>query len=389
MFFRSISQRLRASSNPLVELQPLPVNPDEAVVVALVPAHNEEDSIAATIQALLDQDRVPERIVVICDNCTDSTYEIAQAFCAYPAVTVVMTVGNAHKKSGALNWAWSNYAQDADILIGLDADTILPPNAVSDWVQEFYDTPGLGGSSSKFTMRGDEFLVRLQRAEFAKWTLSSLKRGWTSVLAGTGCAVRNDLLKQVTARYGREGPWTYDSEVEDFELTYRIRELGYFCQVSPTVRAYTDAMRSLKSLWGQRMKWQVGTVDDLLRLGINRLTLLDWMQQALGLLAALTRAVWVFLLIVAVTPYGQLQPSWYWLLFTGAFVFSDTIAALFIPHRDRKDVLFAVALVPQEMFAWMRAAWFVTAWAEVLRSRVTKVKKDRWELQYAAEGGER
>src|SRR5690606_3029353 len=150
---------------------------------------------------------------------------------------------------------------------GLDADTVLPSNAVKDWVQEFYNDPLLGGSSSKFTMLGSEFMVRLQRAEFAKWTMTSLKRGWTSVLAGTGCAIRNDVLRHVVEIYEREGPWTYDSEVEDFELTYRIRELGFYCQVSPTVRAYTDAMRSMKALWGQRMKWQVGTVDDLLRIG--------------------------------------------------------------------------------------------------------------------------
>lgn len=383
--FKFVSDSLRSARVQQVSLAPLPTEPADARVVALVPAHNEEASIAATIQALLDQERVPDRIVVVPNGCSDETATVARRFAG---VTVLELPKLEHKKSEALNIAWQQYARDADIVIGLDADTILPPNAVKDWVHEFYNDPLLGGSSSKFTMLGDEFMVRLQRAEFAKWTMTSLKRGWTSVLAGTGCAIRNDALRHVVDLHGREGPWTYDSEVEDFELTYRIRELGFYCQVSPTVRAYTDAMRSMKALWGQRMKWQVGTVDDLLRIGVNRLTLVDWLQQAFGLVAAFTRILWVLLLVVAASPYGDLNPSWYWLVFSGIFIFSDTVAALFIPHRDKKDVLYAAALFPQELFAWMRATWFLVAWAEVLKSRVTKVKKDRWELQYAAEGGE-
>src|SRR5262249_42139819 len=159
-------------------------------------------------------------------------------------------------------------------------DTILPPNAVADWEHEFAADERLAGSSSKFTMLGSKLLVRLQRFEFATWTDTSLRRGWTSVLAGTGCCIRNDALRMVVAgAHGSarlDGPWSYESQVEDFELTYRIRELGYHCHVSPTVRAYTDAMDTVRALWGQRMKWQVGTVEDLLAIGVNRLTFADW-----------------------------------------------------------------------------------------------------------------
>ena len=48
-------------------------------IVALLPAHNEAESIATTLRALAAQTRVPEQVVVICDNCTDDTAEIAAA----------------------------------------------------------------------------------------------------------------------------------------------------------------------------------------------------------------------------------------------------------------------------------------------------------------------
>lgn len=350
-------------------------------IVALIPAHNEAGSIEKTVRALLVQERVPDEIVVICDNCTDDTYQRA-ATCP---VTVLETVGNQHKKAGALNWAWSITCQDADLLVCLDGDTELPSNAVQDWEREFITDPLLAGSSSKFTMLGGSMLVRLQRAEFAKWTDTSLRRKWTSVLAGTGCAIRNSVMRKVADRDDRDGPWSYGSMVEDFELTFRIRELGYRCQVSPTVRAYTEAMQSVRSLWAQRMKWQVGTVEDLMSFGVRPLTFIDWRQQAAGLLASFVRISWVvFTLLALVT--GTLTLAWFWFLAPLFFIANDVKQSLRIPHRDRTDVLVAALLLPQEFFAWMRAGWFLAAWSEVLIGRVTHRRKDRWALQYAAEG---
>src|SRR5664279_2233185 len=178
-------------------------------IIALIPAYNEQESITGTIQAMLDQDRVPDQIVVIPNGCSDQTAEVARRF----PVTVLELPRLDHKKSEALNIAWSRFCADADIVICLDADTVLPQNAVRDWDLEFLfdidrapergrhrigQPPGgrngilsspLGGSSSKFTMRGGDFLTRLQRSEFARWTDTALRRGWTSVLAGTGCAI--------------------------------------------------------------------------------------------------------------------------------------------------------------------------------------------------------
>lgn len=399
-------------------------------VVALIPAHNEQDFIARTIEGILQQTRRPDLTVVICDNCTDDTYAIASSF----DVLAVQTINNTNKKSGALSWAWKIFAQDADLVVFADADTFLAPNAVEDWVEEFRSNPTLGGSSAKFTMnrfepirptsfQGTNFLfeksknsdfrkgsklptsvqtiketlaikfyyyfaailVRLQIAEFARWTSTGLQRGWTSVLAGTACAIRNSLLKEVGNRQDREGPWSYHSQVEDFELTYRIRELGYLCVISPTVRAYTDAMKTIPSLWAQRMKWQVGTVEDLITLGVNRLTLLDWYQQLLGLFAAITRVVWVILLLLAMTPYGSLSENPIWFIISSVFILSDTIQSFLIPNRDKKDTLLAILLIPQELFAWLRALWFAVSWFEVLVGRMTNKRKDHWSIQYVAE----
>ncbi|MFE7629177.1 glycosyltransferase family 2 protein, partial [Kocuria sp. NPDC057446] len=159
-------------------------------IVALVPAYNESASIGTTIQAVLDQDRPADHVVVVPNGCTDDTAEVARG---YP-VTVMELPQLEHRKSEALNRAWARYAQDADMVVCIDADTWLPPHAFADWAQEFTDSPHLGGSSSKFTMQAPDLLSRLQKAEFATWTDTSLRRGTTHVLAGTGCAISGAAL---------------------------------------------------------------------------------------------------------------------------------------------------------------------------------------------------
>jgi len=350
-------------------------------IVALIPAHAEGPSIAVTIESMLAQTRVPDKIIVILDNCPDNTPVMAaQAAEGHAEVTVVATEGNTHRKSGALNMAWNRYAKDAWMVVGVDGDTILPPNAVADWSAEFEADASLGGSSSKFTMPGTGLLTRLQRAEFSSWTETSIRRGHTSVLAGTGCAVRGEALRMAAGLPGREGPWTYTSAVEDFELTYQIRAAGWHCQVSSTVPAYTDSMKTIKALWGQRMKWQCGTVEDLMSIGFNRLTARDWAQQCLGLLSAMIRFCWVFLWVGgAIT--GWLHPNWTWYVFPLFFMTAETISSFKIPDHDWKDVLIAASLLPGEFFCWLRAGWFVASWYQTLFT----TSRDRWAAQYAAE----
>lgn len=351
-------------------------------LVVLVPAFNEESSLGRTLDGLMLQSRPADLVVVIPNGCTDGTARVARK---YP-VAVLELPRLDHRKSEALNRGWAEYGYDADIVVCLDADTLLPTHALETWAREFIadDDSLLGGSSSKFTMQDPGILSRLQKAEFATWTDVALRRGQTTVLAGTGCAIRNSILREVASRDDRDGPWVYTSQVEDFELTYRIRELGYRCQVSPDVRAYTDSMKTIRALWGQRMKWQVGTVEDLLRLGVNRLTLRDWIEQVLGLLNILLRLLWILVLGASVV-LGIFQFVLFWWLVPILFVALDVKRALRIPHRDWKDILLAVTFLPQETFMWLRSGWFAASWWAVLTSKITRRRIDRWEAQYTAE----
>src|SRR3954471_11613413 len=70
-------------------------------LTVLVPAHNETLTIGATLESLWGQARPPERVVVVADNCTDDTADVARR----GGAEILTTVGNHEKKAGALNQA--------------------------------------------------------------------------------------------------------------------------------------------------------------------------------------------------------------------------------------------------------------------------------------------
>jgi hypothetical protein len=81
---------------------PEAVGPSPTITV-LVPAHDEADRILHTLAGLRRQTLPPTRIVVVADNCSDDTVPLALS----AGAEVYETVGNRHKKAGALNQAWS------------------------------------------------------------------------------------------------------------------------------------------------------------------------------------------------------------------------------------------------------------------------------------------
>jgi cellulose synthase/poly-beta-1,6-N-acetylglucosamine synthase-like glycosyltransferase len=104
---------------------------EHALVIALIPAYNEEEQIADAIRSLQEHVAPPDMIVVCADNCTDNTADIAEAAGAY----VFETVGNEHKKAGALNQALDRVLpalHDEDAILVMDADSILVPTFISE-----------------------------------------------------------------------------------------------------------------------------------------------------------------------------------------------------------------------------------------------------------------
>ena len=79
-------------------------------IVLLVPAHNEEVGIVATMESVEAQTMSPDRRIVICDNCTDATPGRARARAGGGGLGAV---GNPRNKGGARKPARARVGQPA------------------------------------------------------------------------------------------------------------------------------------------------------------------------------------------------------------------------------------------------------------------------------------
>ena len=85
-----------------------------ARVVALIPAHDEAEQIADTIASLRAQTYPVARIVVMADNCSDSTADVATS----SGADVYVTTDNKAKKAGALNQGMRELAEEKEKGVG-------------------------------------------------------------------------------------------------------------------------------------------------------------------------------------------------------------------------------------------------------------------------------
>src|SRR5882757_796181 len=83
----------------------------------IVPAHNEEDYLGATLDALNRQDFPECEIVVVANGCTDRTADVAHEKCTRLVTLREKGLGVARNRGARM--------ATGDLLIFLDADTLL------------------------------------------------------------------------------------------------------------------------------------------------------------------------------------------------------------------------------------------------------------------------
>lgn len=113
----------------------------------VIPVYNEEDHIKACLDAVAKQTVMPEEVIVVDNNCTDKTIEIARS---YPFVRVVKEPrqGRGHARSKGFDEA------KGDIIGRIDADSRILPNWSERVKKTFEDDSvvGVGGLGLTYTL---------------------------------------------------------------------------------------------------------------------------------------------------------------------------------------------------------------------------------------------
>jgi len=357
-------------------------NPCQKKIVALVPAHNEAPTVGQAIERLAGQ-TFPVDIIIICDNCTDGTEEIARSFIArYPQLQVYATENNRAKKAGALNQVLAKIAEhlDYEYVLVQDADTILDTGLVREGLFILEKDPRLAAVCSRAGVLDPDpansygwwnlFVWRLQKYEYSTFDASRVETlGHIKVIHGMAAIYRlSAMIDAAGYRAKKWGRWTiYDETniIEDFELTLCFKELGYRVTASLDMLAWTSVPMTLTELWNQRLRWIRGSIDALWAHGINRVTFYEYWQHFQ--FTTLTIASWLIVAyLVIMIHYGE-SLTFNWLTFAviGYYTMFNIYRLRYLQRLDAIDVVMVLAYIPNSLYHLLhqcelaRAYWLV------------------------------
>ena len=116
----------------------------------IIPAHNEEAFLADTLNSVFNQTLLPELVIVVNDNSTDTTETIIDTFilkssrCQKVNITSSDTHIPGSKVVNAFNKGFESINGNFDFVVKLDADVILPNNYFEKIAHIFKGRPKVG-----------------------------------------------------------------------------------------------------------------------------------------------------------------------------------------------------------------------------------------------------
>lgn len=378
---RRISIKSRRSDDPdaaplapkVVMAETFGVYAGPVTVTVLIPAHNEEALLPLTLASLMSQSHRPERIIVVADNCTDATVAIGRA----AGAEVVESVGNAHKKAGALNQVLATLLPDQgdnDVVMVMDADTTLDDGFLAEVVRRMTADRALMAVGGLFYgEQGGGLLGQFQRNEYIRYARElRRRRGRVFVLTGTASVFRPRALATVAASRGRVLPGrpgdVYDTAAltEDNELTLALKSLGALMVSPQACTVVTEVMPTWRALWVQRLRWQRGALENLGAYGVTPPTARYWLQQ-LGIgYGVIALGTYLLLIVVMVLSLDR----WVWFPFWVGLGLVFTVERVVTVWRGGWSArLLGLALFPELVFAMVLNVIYVKGIADIALGR--------------------
>ncbi len=227
-------------------------------VAVLIPAYNEEMVIERTVRSVLESDYPNLRAIVIDDGSKDRTAEVTreafQTEIADGRVTVLTKPNSG--KADALNYALEHVTEE--LFVGIDADTIIAPDAISRLVPHFRDSRVAAMAGNAKVGNRVNLWTRWQALEyitsqnFERRALNTLNA--VSVVPGAIGAWR-------TADVRAAGGYHHDTVAEDADLTMALLQAGYRVNYEDRALAYTEAPTTANGLMRQRFRWSFGIMQ--------------------------------------------------------------------------------------------------------------------------------
>lgn len=224
-------------------------------LTVIIPAYNERDSIADTIQSLKKQTVPPEEIIVVDDCSTDGTGDVAHLY----NVTVICPPLNTGSKAGAQNFALMQV--QTEFVMAIDADTTLEPDAIEKLLPAFKD-PETAAACGFVIPRHVNTLW--ERGRYIEYLLAftwykPIQEYYQKPLISSGCfsMYRSGILKE-------HGGWSTRTLAEDMDLTWGFYEKGYGVRFIPEAVCYPIEPHNYSFMRKQLRRWSHGFVQNVI-----------------------------------------------------------------------------------------------------------------------------
>ena len=317
-------------------------------VLAIVPAHNEEASIADTIESLRAQTWPVDEIVVVVNNSTDGTAQISRDLGVW-----VDDLGQiSGRKAGALNQALNEYLpllDDDDLVLSMDADTVLTETLIENGARHFINDPQLGAlSSNHLVMRHGNLLELLQAMEYERDRIMiGRHKGRGGCMTGMAALFRVAALREIKETYGE----IYDPTnwTEDWKLTIALRHTRWRTLRPQDCLVSTVPVTHTRALIHQRERWAHGYLQTLMQFGWTRSTAIPWLKQ-LGFAFSLSVRLLFLTMLGLLVANGAPLVGW-WML-PVVLIFSAD-AAWTVRGTGKWGILVASVLFIEVGYAWL------------------------------------
>jgi cellulose synthase/poly-beta-1,6-N-acetylglucosamine synthase-like glycosyltransferase len=223
-------------------------------IAAVVPAHNEEDSIRICIQSLQSaaKENFKTETVVIADNCTDATAAVARL----AGATVLERQDPTRRGKGyALDFAFNALLdQGFDAFLIVDADTTVQNNFFIEMSRLMQS--GAAAVQCRYLGSRDAQTIRARLMIVAQRAFNILRArgrhnlGFSCGIYGNGFGMRREVLEAV--------PYLADSLVEDLEYHLALIRSGRKVEFADRTMVYGQMPVSGKGLNAQRARWEGG-----------------------------------------------------------------------------------------------------------------------------------
>jgi 1,2-diacylglycerol 3-beta-glucosyltransferase len=301
--------------------QPDPLDPDRFTWVFLVPALNEEVTIADSVSRLDALELANRHIVVIDDGSDDGTPQVLAGLDARGLRVLRREPPEARLgKAAALNNAYREIGdaigdtpREEVIVCVVDADGRLDA-AAPPFIAAQFDDPKLGGVQSlvRIYNRG-KLLTYFQDVEFGiyGYLYQQGRNEWgTAGMGGNGQVNRLSALDAVA---DHQGPWR-DRLTEDQDLGLRLIAAGWGGRQENRSVVSQQGLGDLRRLYRQRTRWSqgnlqaMGLLGEIWRAPLRAVPRID--QNAYLLLPFMQGLIGVTLLIAIVLAATGTVPIW-------------------------------------------------------------------------------